>query len=771
MSNIVYNRVDNLRQRTKTVVSNTQVAKSPALYSLINERRYSFKTHGFYHSIYSDDQPSPTITINGKQIDLHKNDMLFVVHNLPYTLKKTRHVYADSMENMVNNKEIKPFLLFIEDTFIKWSDMMIINDCKYGYILVINHPEFMQIVNPKLQSILLHDDIVYKEGLTSIPDQNLFAFDSNGLSVLPGNTGSTYTCISRGNKYHPLFHEDLSLVENANTQCTLNTNYSITESNCIVFKNGKLYTEADIELLGMNVLKIDNNTFNGDNLVCKIFYYADYNDRIYNNSTEIYDSEYVRKILLKGETEEYLEKVCKEQFDYTFDKNKTYEENITDSLNYIMSYNPKFMNSIYSKASNIISREYTGARLMQLMSPSRYVTLSRNYGDYKDCYIMIYLNGYLYKEYYSITYHASYFKFYLREDIQPTDKFEILYLRNVDNTITPITFDSTSETDEYIINPDLDLDHIKLFCPTPYQPDFDIQKTPQIQYELELHVEKLDNGKVKMYPVEPYYYDKELYLASDNQFRYYHFNIEEDTTDVLLPSDFAYCNNQDKYMVFLNEKKIDNDKIFVTVISKSRPFDSISIYLSLELHKGDSLDVFYMPGGLEEVNVTPEISENGLIYMDKTKLAYNFDPNLYFVFINGKKLLPEEYTNIGSSIIKITTNTTSKKNISIMKHARDNEILKPLFQTLLSKIDDNILKNVEARSASDNVYSDTDSDIYDGRTIDKQDIIDKLILDYYSRPFINQGDVFVYDYEEAEWDKDVDGNNLFTTLNSDKHVD
>lgn len=741
----IIDRVEELKYNTLTNIENIQKAKIPIIYELKLERRYSFNTHGFYHSAYDETW------------------LLYVCRNLPFTPNQTRHVYADSLTNMVNNSEMRPFLLFIDNRFVKWSDIEIINDCKFSYILIKNNPNLM---NPKCQCILLPDTITYRENSSNINDNTIFAFDDYGnCSYNPQY--NNYTIIDSTDKN--LFHS-VSLLEEGGKQLSdIDTKYKITKSNFIIFKNGLLDTSVNLVLHGLNVYSVNNNILRGSQYMSKQFYYLDSN-LSQDNITNPYNKEAIIQRLQRSNIPEYVLQLAN-SFDFTFDKNLSYEENIDKAFIYIMTYNSSLMNEIYKESSNLESRIYKGKDLKLLMNERGYITMSRRLNSIHDNYPIIFHNGELYKYYNETTYKNKSFTFPL-VNVSDSDIIEILFFKKIDNRVFPLYLPS-GDNDIQILDSSIDINHMKLYTINPENSRFNIERTERTQYEVPFVVERLNNDTVDIKLQDSFHYDRRLSLVSDRQFRYMCKIVQQDTIDVILSKDFNFCTERNKYMVFINGRKIDNENFTITIAKDTLPFDDLSVYVNIPLSKGDKIEIFYVSEPLEEITVQPRINQSGIVTVNRDKISYDLDEELYMIFINGRKMNSTQLKKMNSNRLKIITNLKSIDNLCIIKHVKDDKIIANTFKSIHSDIDNAYdgLSDFEISELfkSNNSYNSTEANIKANK-VDNDKILYHIIQDYYMRPYINDGDIFEYDFDEFNkgFEKDSDSNELITTMDASK---
>lgn len=741
----IINRVEELKYNTLTNIENIQKAKIPIVYELKLERRYSFNTHGFYHSAYDETW------------------LLYVCRNLPFTPNQTRHVYADSLENMVNNKEMRPFLIFIDNKFVKWSDIEIINDCKFSYILIKNN---MNLMNPKCECILLPDSITYKENSPNVNENTIFAFNDNGIcSYLP--EANNFTIIDSNDKN--LYYGASLLQEGRKQISNIDNKYKITKSNFIIFKNGFLDTSVDLVVHGLNVYSVNDNNLYGNEYMSKQFYYLDSN-LSYDNITNPYNREAVIQRLQRNNIPEYILQLAN-NFDFQFDRNLSYDENIQRAFIYIMTYNSSLMNEIYKESSNLESRIYKGSDLKLLMNEQGYITMSRRLNSMYDNYPIIFHNGLLYKYYNETVYKNKSFTFPL-VNVSDSDIIEILFFKKIDNRVFPLYLPS-GDDDIRILDATIDVNHMKLYTINPENSTFNIERTERTQYEIPFIVERLDNDTVDIKLQDSFHYDRRLSLVSDRQFRYMCKIVQEDTIDVMLSNDFNFCTERNKYLVFINGRKIDNENFKVTIAKSSLPFDDLSVYVNIPLLKGDRIEIFYVSEPLEEISVQPRITQSGVVTVNRDKISYDLDEELYMVFVNGRKMNSTQLKKANSNRLKILSDLESIDNLCIIKHVKDDKIISNIFRSIHSDLDNAYdgLSDFEISSLfqSDNAYNMNEANIKSNK-VEMDKILYHIIQDYYMRPYINNGDIFEYDFDEFNnsLEVDSDNNQLISTMNATK---
>ena len=69
------------------------------------------------------------------QFSLQENTML-LTYDIPYTSYQHKNSYMGRLDDLFRRNLVYPFLLFMDGKFIKWSDIYILKDCRYSYIIL-----------------------------------------------------------------------------------------------------------------------------------------------------------------------------------------------------------------------------------------------------------------------------------------------------------------------------------------------------------------------------------------------------------------------------------------------------------------------------------------------------------------------------------------------------------------------------------------------------------------------------------------------------------
>ena len=173
-----------------------------------------------------------------------------------------------------------------------------------------------------------------------------------------------------------------------------------------------------------------------------------------------------------------------------------------------------------------------------------------------------------------------------------------------------------------------------------------------------------------------------LLLLPKRQFRYYRFKQKDGQYKVILPTQFNYCHDPDRYLVFVNGKKIDRTEYTVTIMNKNRPFDRLILYISTILDEGDYIDIFYIPEVLIEKYKTEKIANSGLLMLEDEETNVNY-PTTYplskytsMVFVNGLKVNPLDIKDVSLNSMLINVDKYIRNDDGSIAHdGYGNEII------------------------------------------------------------------------------------------------
>ena len=564
--------------------------------------------------------------------------------------------------------------------------------------------------------------------------------------------------------------------------------YDINDFNCIFFKNGYLFTEAEVELEGYDIISVDKGIDHSNDLLEYILVY-DYTVNInsdHRNTREIEEAVAEEYIKSSDPAIQSFMHTMMDKFDFTFSELKPYAENLKDSLMTIMSYDNELMNQVYKDSSRITSRLLTGAQIKALAKNGYYIFNSsakifdEDIQEYRLEHIrpMVFVNNLLWSHMQDISYknNLCYVPVHF---FKATDSIEILFFKGINNE----TITANVEIENGIIPkactteiltkiPRYDLKIFTSVAPNNAEVKMtSIDEFDRVQYELgidslhddsnniihEVKVETIESDTVTIKIADDGYdYDgvRPLTFVSQNQFRYMGRTIpEEYTFNVMLSADFNYCHDKSRYMIFINGRKINQEHFKLIHADPKQPFDDVSIYFYHEMSRGDKLDIFYLPTFCSEFVLAETIPNNGRIRLDRSAFDYGLSKDLYLFFINGKKLYPSQMINVGDSELRIQSDIEGVNNLCIIQHVPSIGILSKLFKIftsewvrMLAKNYDIVNKLIDTKNIS---ITDKDGDVF-AQHLTEKEVLYEIARDYWLSTRVYEGDPFIYDYEDLE---------------------
>ena len=414
-----------------------------------------------------------------------------------------RGVYKVRMRDAFLHELVHPFLLFVNGKFVKWSNIQIVNDVNYTYIVADNvyYPTVEQI-----DIIQIPFNVYYDENGNIEPDtQIMFQFDDEGLLSDIGNT-----IISFNKNNISDIHMDSFDAPSGNVLgwdiLNVNDKVKLFPENIILFKDGLLYSEADILIDPMNVISIDKGQTNGM-IEGRVFYDPKSNipkNNVYQFHGNEYISELFKQVQQSEEDVPYYITKLREDFNFEFDNSLSYEENITNGIKYIYQYNPQLLYPAHTSPINI--RSWTGKQINELRDESGSLVMLRDKYNNHQTYIMPFLNGELYKWHDQIIYTPATFTLPIPEELNEDDLLEIIYFRNVDNStiighVTKedplVSLDGYIERDDLLIYADR---HHDMKYPTI---GFNSRLAYRIDYNWDIETKEMSFD-------DDYYYETEL---------------------------------------------------------------------------------------------------------------------------------------------------------------------------------------------------------------------------------------------------------------------
>lgn len=595
---------DKLIHHTTHMIEDMQEAHVPVSYDLKAQKMFSYY-------FYSVEIPIRTL-----------NTQVYLCHNLPYMRKQdSDSIFIDSMANLVDKGTIKPFIMFIDGKAIKWSNMTIVHNWEYDYV-VISNIDHDTSYKYKVESILLPCLIRYGEDNNILPtDCERFLFDKNGRYTSEvDNEGMRIEIIDPniyGNTYNWGLNTKYIKVESEYNQIS-------SDKNILIFENNKFSSSNTDYIMdhGDNIYTYAKNNF----AVIKTFYYIKANDsKNILNKLPNYDQveeDTVSNVNSMANT--YLDDFRNNKFDYSYNKKYSYNENVSRAIEYIMGYDMSLLNKYYIDQANVRCYCYDGKDILKRTNGS-YLEMPRDRKYGLDDYVVVFKNGNLYERYREIEYRANMFRIPVVGSVSDTDTLEVIHYKNIDNKYYPTRLTHMSIEEQKLLEDIAAIDYGRIDFARLYENDWyyskmDNEGHPAYDYKDYL-VKHLRHGNLTIwgnnesgskiyddvipddnyiqYPIEfeyknnkdqygnykdteiiiedRYYKYKILNFTSKRQFHTMYYNVVEDNrSEFDLDQTFRFCRNRKQYMIFVNGKKINYDE-WDLLIPRMDPYTEYTI--------------------------------------------------------------------------------------------------------------------------------------------------------------------------------------------------
>ena len=648
-------RIEALRHNTYSRIIELQKNLCPMIKEVHLKNVYYYWHDGYRYNLWEDDT------------------QLYEIKELPFCYdNELRNVsFIDTLDNLVLQDKVWACLFFIDGTAIKWSDITVIHDNTYTYIKVANYkpniPETIYMMVFPIGSGKLR----YGENNDILTGENAgrgFYFDDLGHRIEDPTFASNIAMrleILDPNIYFKTINVK-TLTENYFTFPDLPDGYLPTLDNIVTFDINGLFVYKGAEVLFEDNLNSSYNTFKrtraASNVKWAILLYNTSHTKsmsyLYNRSDSLSKSDTKTFITTTEEGSSDWNQIVEtliSPFDFEHDKFKTYEENIHNATLYIANYDYELFKESFTNESDIKSFTYTGKEYKALADNKGFIHLSRHHSDMIADHAMVFVNNKLYKYTIDISYTDNTINIPIF-NIKDEDHVEVLIFMNCNNTVLDIKI--TSPYEVTYIHPSFDLDEVYLMSETCADPVYSVPDSNEgrKQYIVDFTYEKISEGNYLIELENQYYYNRNLKIVPKNQFRHYEFRQQAGAYKITLPTQFNYCHDADRYMIFVNGLKIDRTEYTITIMNKNRPFEQLTLYLSTILDAGDYVDIFYIPNLLKEAYHIDEMTMGGLISLpekDGYPKLYPLSKDTVIVFINGMKVNPMEIRDVDMNSLLI----------------------------------------------------------------------------------------------------------------------
>lgn len=811
-------RIEELRHHTYSRITTLQKNICPMVKKVYMNYQFEYWYDGYKYNLWED------------------NTHIYAVNEIPYCydneLKNT--VFQDTLDHLVDQDKVWPFLLFVNGCVIQWSKITIIHDYDYSYLRIDDIvPDYSfhatMVVFPLPSKMLRYgedDDVLVSS------DRKGLYFDTDGklLETTDFKTISLRLEMLDSDMYFKKVKlSDVS--DNYLEFSDLPDGYVPTVDNILTFAEDGSYVSDDVsETIGDNfkgayglfdILKKD-----GDVVWCILMYnmkkVSKEKSHIYSRAIDLDRDSIISLLKSSSKDSDIWNEVVApliETFDFEHDRDTVYETNLNNALKYITRYDFNLFKDLFTQDTNIKSLTYTGEEFKSKVGTDGYVSLSRKqYSEGIEDVIIMFVNHKLYKYMIDVMYTTNTIKVPIF-GITNDDHVEILMFTKCNNSIYNIVVDSAD--DEVYTHPDLNLDDCYIMSEECPDATYEVaeNKEGRKQYIVDFTYTK-SGDKYKIKFAKDYYYGKTLALVPKRQFRYYRFKQKDNQYKVILPTQFNYCHDPNRYLIFINGKKIDRTEYAITIMNEDRPFDMLVLYISTILDEGDYIDIFYIPEILVEKYKLDEMSKSGLMLLEDEETSMNY-PTTYplskdtaMVFVNGLKVNPLDIKDVSLNAMLINVDkyirnadgsiaidgygnkiinqhqVDSVENITILEYVvGDKEVAgyleglyeqipegedydpskinfnhtaadawKNLIKTLLDKYSEEGCDYAGLKKIFGNIFEIEDPAAnYKDSFAHLRSILYDAVLDYYlERNDVSTGGAFVYDFERSSFEPDVE---------------
>lgn len=548
---------------------------------------------------------------NGKEYKNKFHELVFATDMARFriTPRFMNRAVQGTVTALVKLKVIQPFLLFVNNRFVKWSNIVVKYDARTTY-LCITGADYIRDVQYIPTIIQIPFKVQYSENnAPSLSGVEIFRFNDDGLLSESGST------VIYMNPYSDIYFESVDTKQNlVNQEINIPDNHKLRPENFIIFKNGLLTDVYHLEISPLNIVNLDFGHVR-QIATYKIFY----NRRVeYNNDNVVNlgsNHEYMKQMVKDyNERNKTLPKAFTENFDFKKDATKSEYVNMKAATEYVAKYNSQLLEKNPETIAELVVK--TGAELREMIDNNHTVTMLRYTARPTDNCVLIFKNGLLYNRYFTIKYQLHTFTFKLYEEfLDDEDVFEFIFYKNIRNTVLkeiPIDEEGYIPYEEKT----LPASNITILSPEPSVNRYTVLDTGYAYYNVEFTVE---GNKLKV--TDPFYYGKIVTIITKNHFEHARYTMSTESNRVYLGETFQYYYESANYMVFKNGYKI-NPGFRVIKPKNESPVHGITIYLELEYKKDDYIDVFYLPEGVKMDMLKPTYNLVRRIYTHPSVMQY-----------------------------------------------------------------------------------------------------------------------------------------------------
>ncbi|MBP5596653.1 MAG: FCD domain-containing protein [Pseudobutyrivibrio sp.] len=654
---------------------------------------------------------------NGKELKNKFHELVFATDMIKFNItpRFMNRPVEGPVPELVRMKVIQPFLLFINNAFIKWSNIVIKYDARTAYICITG-ADYIRDVQYIPTILQIPFNIQYTENNDpSISGVEIFRFDDRGLST---ETGSTVIYM---NPYSDIYFESVDTAQNklVNLEINIPDNHKLRPENFIVFKNGLLFRDFALEISPLNIINMDFK-YVRQIATYKIFYHrsVEYNNDNLQHMGSNHD-------FMKEQIKEYntrlkkLPEVYTTHFDFKKDPTLSDYRNMVNATDYVARYNSQLLEKNPETIAEIVTK--TGAELREMIDDNHTVRMLRYTARPTDNCVLIFKNGLLYNRYFTIKYQLHTFTFKLYEEfLEDEDIFEFVFYKNIRNTVLE---DIPVDDEGYIPYEEATLpaSNITILCSEASENRYTVLDTGYAYYRVDFTVE---GDKLKV--TDPFYYGKTVTIITKNHFEHARYTMSITSNRVYLGGTFKYYYDLSNYMVFKNGRKI-NPGFRIVEPKNNSPVHGITIYLELEYEKDDYIDVFYLPEGIKMDMLRPTWNLVRRVYTHPSVMQYKIPVPYDDFFEEGNYV---DITNEYGYPIKNMVVDYKEKTVTFLAESRVELAFDYKFEEFMARIRD-------IMDATDEVY----------KNINAPEIVEHDVLYYTNDPaVIEKAHQLVYEF-------------------------
>lgn len=597
--------------------------------------------------------------------------------------------------NLQNISDIKEIIHSDSSNILEFN-------CNDSIILDIIFNSIRDVFIPieDIKMVLLPDDTIFNLDNKNIND-NTFIFKSGLLynDSIYGLSNLKPSCITIDIPYQDNtieFHN--SLPDEKFITLPQYPEYKIFPDMMFIFHDG--YPITDYINHNLNTFEMYNNM--------NIWYRGWYYEENYSNDNIIRYNQLADLLtkILDGNMPEHVEQII-DPFNFDFDRNILQQDRIKNIVEEICNYNTYLLQEYIDIHSNVEVKGYTYDQIIELSDYKEGIYSMKfqiYFDDINEIRFIVFKNGLLY-DMNNIRMDYQYIYIDIPEDeLDEDDYFEFMKFKKV--CMREIKLNIDPNNNEYLLANYIPYEDMLLLTHTIDNHIYKyIPVSKDLQYEIQSDMTDLGKGYVEI-NLSDYYHNREVSLYSKRMFVHSKYIItgNEDMIKELytinLPSEFKYCTNRNQFLVFLNGRKIHNSDTFFCLNKWNLPFDKRFLHITKKCKIGDILDIFYVPEEMNEIYLLDNISDDGYIEIDKSKLGYNFDGINSSIFINGRRLPDPDIVHICSDTVRIIKDTRSIKNISILQHIPYKDYVFEVISSI-SSIWDIMIKSINKPELDD----------------------------------------------------------------------